>query len=163
MKKALIVLTCALGANCALFASGAFAQQAAAPAANASAAAVSTGRDAQVEQRIAKLHSELKITSAEEAQWDTFAGVMRDNATTMRDMYQQRAQAAPTDSALDNMKQYSDLTQAHADGMKKLVTAFEPLYDSLSPAQKQLADAAFRDHQGAHRGHMSKEAKPVQQ
>jgi hypothetical protein len=57
-------------------------------------------------------------------------------------------------SALDDMKQYEQITQAHADGTKHLVDAFEPLYASLSPEQKKLADASF--HQsgkpGAHKG-----------
>jgi protein CpxP len=48
------------------------------------------------------------------------------------------------------MKQYATIAQAHADGIKKLVDAFEPLYSSLSPEQKKLADQTF--HQGPHNG-----------
>ena len=45
------------------------------------------------------------------------------------------------------MKQYALLAQAHADDMKQLVDAFEPLYDSMSPEQKKLADTTFRQHE----------------
>nr|WP_232316528.1 hypothetical protein [Candidatus Burkholderia verschuerenii] len=52
--------------------------------------------------------------------------------------------ATPCPPALDDMKQYAQITQADADGTKRLVDAFEPLYTSLSPEQKKLADTAFR-------------------
>ena len=69
---------------------------------------------------------------------------MRENAHTMGDLYRQRVAQRNTMSALDDMKQYEQITQANADGTKRLVDAFEPLYASLSPDQKKLADANFR-------------------
>jgi periplasmic protein CpxP/Spy len=173
MKKTLVILTCALGASGAFTTSGAFAQAAPAPApvATASGSASTSGgsgatpREARVEQRIASLHSQLKITPAQEGQWNAFAEVMRENGATMGDRYRQRAATAKSQSALDNMTQYADLAQAHADGVKKLVTAFEPLYNSLSPEQKKLADAAFREGMGGehqHRTRGKKEEKTVQ-
>ena len=70
---------------------------------------------------------------------------MRENAHTMGDLYRQRVAQRNTMSALDDMKQYEQITQANADGTKRLVDAFEPLYASLSPEQKKLADANFRE------------------
>ncbi|HEV3105649.1 MAG TPA: Spy/CpxP family protein refolding chaperone [Trinickia sp.] len=167
MKKALVILTCALGVNGAFLASTAFAQQASAPVATASGTVSTSGaeRETRVEQRIASLHSQLKITPDQEGKWNAFADVMRENGKTMVDMSHQRVAAASGQSALDNMKQYASLVQAHADGVRKLVNAFEPLYNSLSPEQKKLADATFREHMGEHhhpvRG--AKQDKPVQQ
>lgn len=63
---------------------------------------------------------------------------MRENARTMADLYRQRIAQRDTMSALDDMKQYQQITQANADGTKRLVDAFEPLYASLSPEQKKL-------------------------
>jgi hypothetical protein len=155
MKKTLV----ALAASCAVTA--VFAQSSA-PAASASGPAVAaqpasasapagSRREARVEERIAQLHSSLKITSAQEAQWAPFADAMRENARTMADLYRQRIAQRDTMSALDDMKQYQQITQANADGTKRLVDAFEPLYASLSPEQKKLADTSFRQ-EGEHHG-----------
>jgi esterase/lipase len=156
MKKALVMLATAVSMG------GAFAQTAApasAPDATAApAAAAKAGHERNVEDRIAYLHSQLKITSAQETQWKAFADVMRNNGQTMGQLFEQR-KAETNVSALDDMKQYATIAQAHADGMKKLVDAFEPLYDGMSPEQKKLADVTF--HQGPHRGHHGKGGKPA--
>jgi Spy/CpxP family protein refolding chaperone len=148
MKKTLV----ALAASLAL--STAFAQSSAPVAAPAGAstpeAARGQAREARVEQRIADLHSKLKITSAQEDQWNKFADVMRDNGHTIGGLYRQRIALGTNTTAVDDMKQYAEITQAQADGTKRLVDAFEPLYASLSPEQKKLADASF--HQTANRG-----------
>jgi periplasmic protein CpxP/Spy len=96
-----------------------------------------------VEDRIAYLHNQLKITPAQETQWNAFADVMRSNAQTMQQLFEQRRSATNV-TALDDMKQYADIAQAHADDMKKLVDAFQPLYDGFTPDQKKLADETFR-------------------
>ncbi|HTZ79685.1 MAG TPA: Spy/CpxP family protein refolding chaperone [Stellaceae bacterium] len=99
----------------------------------------------RVEARITDLHSRLKITPQQQSQWDAFAQVMRDNAKAMTAALDQRAQmeASKTETAVDDMKSYQAITQAHADGMTKLVPAFEALYDSMSPEQKKNADEVF--------------------
>ena len=152
MKKALVMLATAVAM------SGAFAQTSApasAPVSAASAPAAKAGHERNVEDRIAYLHSQLKITSAQETQWNAFADVMRSNGETMGQLFQQR-RAATNVSALDDMKQYATIAQAHADGMKKLVDAFDPLYNSFSPEQKKLADATFHQPGGEGHGHHGK-------
>ena len=144
MKKALVMLATAVAM------SGAFAQTSApasAPVSAASAPVGKAGHERNVEDRIAYLHSQLKITSAQESQWNAFADVMRNNGQTMGQLFQQR-RAATNVSALDDMKQYATIAQAHADGMKKLVDAFDPLYNSFSPEQKKLADVTFHQPGG---------------
>jgi hypothetical protein len=148
MKKAFVVLATALSM------SGAFAQTAAPASATANASQHAAQHEQRVEQRIASLHSALKITPAQESLWKTFADQMRSNGQTMADLYRQRAEGENTRNALDDMKQYAQMTQAHADGMQKLVTAFEPLYNSFSPEQKTLADQTFRRQATQHRGKM---------
>ncbi|PQV46162.1 Spy/CpxP family protein refolding chaperone [Paraburkholderia sp. BL21I4N1] len=144
MKKALVMLATAVAM------SGAFAQTpapASAPAGAMAAPAGKAGHERNVEDRIAYLHSQLKITSAQESQWNAFADVMRSNGETMGQLFQQR-KAAGNLSAIDDMKQYASIAQAHADGMKKLVDAFDPLYSSFSPEQKKLADVTFHQPGG---------------
>ena len=156
MKKTLVILACALAAN------GVFAQASAPVAASASTAVSPAAKnEARIEERIANLHKQLKITPGQEAQWKTFADTMRENGETMGQLNMQRMKNVETASALDNMRDYAQLTQAHADGMKKLVAAFEPLYGSFTPAQKQLADTTFRNHMSP-RHRDAKPQKPAQ-
>lgn len=110
--------------------------------------------EARIEQRIKYLHDQLKITSAQEPQWKTFADTMRENGETMGRLYRTRMESHNV-SAVDDMKQYAELAQANADGAKKLADAFAPLYESFPADQKALADTTFRSwlhHGGEHRG-----------
>jgi periplasmic protein CpxP/Spy len=154
MKKTLVALAAFGITSTAAFAQASSPAPASAPAMQAAASAPgATRREARVEERIAQLHASLKITQQQEDQWSKFADVMRDNAHTMGDLYRQRVAQRDTVSALDDMKQYAQITQADAEGTKRLVDAFEPLYTSLSPDQKKLADTAFRQtgpHKGKH-------------
>ena len=97
-----------------------------------------------VETRIKDLHQKLKITDAQKTQWDDLAQVMRTNAQKMADLEKQRAADAKTMTAVDVVKSYSEVIDAHEDGMKKFIPAFEDLYNSMSDSQKKIADALFR-------------------
>ncbi|OXI76509.1 hypothetical protein CFB44_08805 [Burkholderia sp. AU31280] len=136
-------------------AASAFAQTPAQPQAPAQAPATTAAASApSAEQRIKYLHDQLKITSAQEPQWKTFADTMRDNGATMGRLYSERM-AKHDVSALDDIKQYAELSQANADGAKKLADAFAPLYESFPAEQKALADTTFRSwlhHGGEHHG-----------
>ena len=147
----------------AAFATSAWAQDAAsgnpapaAPAASASSAPAHDGNKHgdEVEAQIKRLHDQIKITPAQEQQWDAFAQVMRDNAQKTRDAYHERGEKFASMNADDSMKSYASLAQLHADNMQKLSAAFSTLYASLSDAQKADADAAFRyEHARRHRHH----------
>jgi hypothetical protein len=107
-----------------------------------------------VEARIKELHTRLHITEAQKPQWDALTQVMRDNAQAMVDLQKQRAADASSMNAVEVIKSYSEVIQAHEDGMKKFVPAFEDLYNSMSDAQKKTADSMFR-------GRARSEAKKV--
>jgi len=97
----------------------------------------------RVEARIKQLHAQLKITSAQEDQWNAFTQVMHENAQAMQSQIDQRLQNQRTMTALDDLSSYAEITGTHADGIKKLVPAFQALYDSMSPEQKKNADTVF--------------------
>lgn len=160
MKRTIVILACALATSGA-FAQASAPQTASSMAASTPAQAHAAKREARVEERIASLHSQLKITAAQEPQWKTFADTMRSNAQNMSRLFVQRTQASQTQSALDNMKQYAEIAQAHADDMKQLVDAFDPLYNSFSPEQKKIADTTFRQV-GEHHGHDRRGTKPAE-
>lgn len=99
--------------------------------------------DAQVEAHLKRLHAQLKITPAEEDQWNKLAQVIRDNEHQIASLLDQRRQSVKSMSAVDNLRGYQEITQAHADGLKKLVPAFEALYSQMPDTQKKVADNVF--------------------
>ncbi|HEY0523476.1 MAG TPA: Spy/CpxP family protein refolding chaperone [Stellaceae bacterium] len=121
------------------------APQAAAPSAHSHARG---NRADVVEARITALHDELKITPAQSAQWNDVAQVMRENAHSMETLVRQRSRNAQAMTAIDDLRSYEEIAEAHADGVKRLLPAFQALYDTMSPEQKKTADAAFRHHGG---------------
>ena len=110
------------------------------------------GKNAEerVENRIKELHAQLRITPAEEPQWNQFAEVMRGNARSMDRAFSERAQNFESMNAVQNMQSYEKLAQAHAQDLEKLVPAFQKLYDAMPDQQKQLADQVFRANAEQH-------------
>ena len=100
----------------------------------------------RVEERIKDLHTKLKITPAQEELWNNVTQVMRDNAKTMEALIKARSEEASTMTAIDDLKSYGEIVESHADGIRKFIPAFEPLYASMSDAQKKAADTLFRHH-----------------
>jgi protein CpxP len=119
----------------------ALAQSAAPPAAAPAADAAAQSR---VEARIKQLHAQLRVTPTQDAQWGQFADVMRENAKDMDAAATQRAEQLPSMNAVQDMKSYEDLAEAHVQRLQKLLPAFETLYNAMSPEQKQIADRVFR-------------------
>jgi molecular chaperone GrpE (heat shock protein) len=106
-----------------------------------------------VEAHIKHLREQLKITSAQEDQWKNVAQVMRDNAEKLNALVITRSSNAKTMTAVDNLKSYADIAEAHEDGTKKLIPVFQSLYDSMSEEQKKAADTAFRGDGHGHGHH----------
>jgi len=118
------------------------AQQAMAAPASDSAAGLTS-----VEGRIRDLHKKLHITEAQKPQWDALAMVMRDNAQAMVDLQKQRAADSQSMSAVEVIKSYESVIEAHESGMKKFVPPFEALYNTMSETQKKSADSLFRNRE----------------
>lgn len=113
------------------------------------ALAAKAPKEDRVEARISDMHGKLKITQEQEEQWTKVAQIMRDNAKSMETLTQARMEHAGTMTAVDDLKSYGEMTDAHADGLKKLTPVFATLYDGMSDPQKKEADTLFR-----HGGHM---------
>lgn len=112
-----------------------------APPTSAEAETASSDR---VEARIKDLHQRLHVTAAQETRWNNLAQVMRDNAKAMVDLQNQRVADTQSMSAVDSIKSYGSVIEAHEAGMTKFIPAFTALYDSMSDAQKKTADSMFR-------------------
>ncbi len=98
----------------------------------------------RAEARIKHMHARLNITQTQEEQWGKVAQVMRDNAKSMDALTHARFEHAKTMSAVDDLISYGEITDAHADGIKKFTPVFATLYAGMSDAQKNEADTLFR-------------------
>jgi protein CpxP len=121
-------------------------QSASPPAANATRSEMAKSdakRDSAVEQHIMELRGQLKITPAEESQWKQVADTMRENARDLDRAIDKRDATIASATAIDNLNSYSEIAQVHANGVKKLASAFSGLYSVMSDAQKKEADVVF--------------------
>jgi hypothetical protein len=112
----------------------------------------------RVEERVKELHDKLKITSDQADAWNVVADAMRENGKDIHALIEERHEKAGTLSALDDLDSYRKIASAHADGIGKFIQAFQPLYDSMTDAQKKNADTVFGSYEG-HMGHMGSMAK----
>lgn len=97
-----------------------------------------------VEERIANLRKALKITADQEPKWNAVAQAMRENAANMDTLIATTRKTAPQNvTAVDDLKNYQKIAQAHVDGLKNLIASFETLYAAMPDPQKKVADAVF--------------------
>ena len=117
-------------------------------------AAFDAGR--HIEGRIAYLKTELKITDAQAPLFDKLANVMRENAKAMGDTAQSlRGDPNQPRSAVARLETRAKFAQLRADGEAKMLTAFRPLYQAMSPDQQKAADEMFEHHGHGH-GHFGR-------
>jgi hypothetical protein len=94
-----------------------------------------------VEGRIAFLKAELKITPAQEAQFERVAEAMRANAKDSAQLHEQfRADRDKPQSAVERLEARVKFGEMHTQHEQRFLAAFKPLYDSLSDDQKKAAD-----------------------
>jgi periplasmic protein CpxP/Spy len=98
-----------------------------------------------VEANISTLHQRLQITPAQEAQFTAVANAMRENARAEAGAPQQPPAGA---TAVDDLRAYIRYSEVELAGLKKMLPALEALYATLSPTQRRVADAAFREGPG---------------
>jgi hypothetical protein len=98
----------------------------------------------RTESRIKQLQSALKITAEQDALWNNFTQVMRENAKEMDALIKDRTEKAMTMNAVESLKFNGQMTEAHLNQMKKFLPPFEALYASMSDEQKQTTDTLFR-------------------
>jgi periplasmic protein CpxP/Spy len=102
--------------------------------------------------RIAFLKAELKITPAQEAQWQKVAAAMRQNADALDQTIGKARDYRGKADAIERMEMREQLARVRADNAARLLAAFKPLYASLSPAQQQTANALLAMEHGWHSG-----------
>ena len=95
------------------------------------------------EGRIREMHERLGITPAQEESWNKVAQIMRDNDAAFRVSIGERYRDAGKMSAIDDLKSFQIIADEHSGGLKKLIPAFETLYDAMTPDQQKRADGVF--------------------
>ncbi len=104
-----------------------------------------------IEGRIAYLKTELKITDAQQPLFDAVANAMRDNAKAMHEAFQGlRGDRSQPQTALSRMEARAKVAQLRADSDAKMLAAFRPLYQAMSPDQQKAADEMFGHHGHGH-------------
>jgi hypothetical protein len=112
------------------------------------AAAATSSKPETVEQRITELKTALKITPAQEAKWNAVAQAMRANAAAMDKLVQAKRAKMENMTAVEDLQTYRDFSQAHLDGLKNLIPAFDALYKSMPAEQQKNADQVFMNFGG---------------
>jgi len=94
--------------------------------------------------RIAFLKAELKITPQQEAQWNKVAEAMRLNAKAIDAARAQKVEGPRTAvQALEARNRFADTM---AKNTERMLTAFRPLYQNLTPDQQKMADEILAGH-----------------
>ncbi len=109
----------------------------------------------RIEARLAYAKTALKITPAQETQWNALANVLRRHAATMDQQVTQR-RAANRDqpaSAIERLTRRQTLMSEAAARMGEVLEAAKPLYAVLSDEQKKEADALLNRAGPSRGGH----------
>jgi LTXXQ motif family protein len=94
-----------------------------------------------IDSHLGDLKAQLKITTAQEAAWQTFTTAAKQQATGMQGMHTQMQQSAG--GAPERMAQLTAAMQQRAAGMATMTNALKELYAALTVEQRTIADQHF--------------------
>lgn len=106
----------------------------------------------RVEARLAYVRTALKITDAQQSQWDAYANVVRKNAQDREQRFNSARSGEPGHARRErtNAIERLERTQSHLAGavtrINQLLAVEKPLYAVLSPEQQQVADVVLNQH-----------------
>jgi protein CpxP len=112
------------------------------------------------QERLNNLREQLHITSSEQPEWKKFEQTSMQNADSLDQLYQQRAQKVPTENAVQNLESFAKIQKQQADDLQQLVPDFKSLYSKLTPQQKEIADQTFREHAEQAQARFSQHMQP---
>lgn len=101
----------------------------------------------KVDQKLATLKGELKITEAQTPAWNGVADAVRANANAMRSAAEAKKASGKQTDVLKRMESRDQWAKLRAQNSDRLLTAFRPLYSQLNDEQKQIASEKFMQHQ----------------
>jgi hypothetical protein len=104
-----------------------------------------------VEGRIAFLRTELKITDAQNAAWNTFADALRANAKSVAEVrasMMMPQQGAASQTLVDRLSVREKWLAARLEGTRAIKSALTNLAGTFSDEQKKTADELLAQHMG---------------
>jgi protein CpxP len=113
----------------------------------------------RIEARLAYDKTALKITTAQESQWNAYADVLRKQAREMDQRIEAwrsqggKMQRDHRPTAIERLQREQEFLTAASQRLDELLAAAKPLYAALSPEQQQIADQILASrHGGMHAG-----------
>jgi periplasmic protein CpxP/Spy len=103
-----------------------------------------------VDGRIAFLKAELKITPEQETQWQSVATALRQNANALDQVISGARQQRGTTDAVQRLAERGQFDKVRTENDERLLSAFKPLFASLSPEQQQIANQLLVQHRAWH-------------
>jgi hypothetical protein len=103
-----------------------------------------------VDGRIAFMKAELKIAPAQETQWQQVAAAMRENASALDQAISNARGQRGTMDAVQRLTLREQFAKVRAENDARLLTAFKPLYASLTLEQQQIANDLVVPHHDRH-------------
>lgn len=101
----------------------------------------------RVEARLAYVKTALKITDAQQSQWDAYAAVVRKNAQDREQWINaKRASAserAQHPNAIERLERAQSFHAEMVTRINQLIAVEKPLYAALSPEQQKVADVVL--------------------
>jgi hypothetical protein len=112
----------------------------------------------RVEARLAYVKTALKITDAQQSQWDAYAGVVRKQAQEAdvrikahrEKMAERTERKRPT--AIERLERRQQFMATASARIGERLAVQKPLYAALSSEQQQVADKLFAGRGGKHGG-----------
>jgi predicted Zn-dependent protease len=111
----------------------------------------------RIDARLAYVKTALKITPAQEGQWNTVAEVVRQQVKAMdaerTAAHAAHASATPV-SAIERLQQHQKMMSTMSTRLNAVITAAQPLYATFTDEQKKTADEMLSRGRGMRGGGM---------
>ena len=95
----------------------------------------------RIEGRLAFLHAELGITEAQEPAWNAFAEAARNSAASMAGMHRTMMALDGPPPLPERLELMEGMMTARLDAIRRMRAALDPLYEALTPEQRETANA----------------------
>ncbi len=118
-------------------------------------------REDRMDGRLAFLKAEIGITEAQQADWERFEQVLRENMGDSGGPGMGANPDASDLSAPDRLTRHIEHMQQRLQRMTRMQAALGELYAVLTPEQQQEADQLLPPHHGRGHGHRGGMGKPM--
>ncbi|MGP1676997.1 MAG: Spy/CpxP family protein refolding chaperone [Giesbergeria sp.] len=112
----------------------------------------------RVEARLAYVRTALKISQAQQSQWDAYANLVRKNSKEREQRFKSRrtGERARTQqqrpNAIERLEKAQSLHAEAVTRINQLLAVEKPLYAALSPEQQKVADVVLNRRSGSQHG-----------